>query len=361
MVVPAAEPELCLPAVDLSAPESQIVREIHEQLTTIGFLHLKNIPSFPNPEHPEELLAFDDSELLMALQVFHASMTAADKRSVMWRNHNPENTNIFRGLAPFVDDDESHKELFDMGLPYRLVSEAERKVAPLQEETPFPRCPHDLAFVELRRYFEGQYQHRLLLGLKLVEYIALGLGLERDFFRSWFERDSLSTWRTIWTLPRARSTVRSASLSAESLQLTTPAHSDSGFLTILSTLGFPGLQVLVHDGEGDQTSGSWRALRPEKGQLVVNLGDMFERTTGGLLKATRHRVLDIGVERWSQPFFLDPKYSQRIPERVVGRGAGAAEGAGSEEEGELVFGDWLIGKMKSSYKEWANLEVPGKN
>ena len=40
-----------------------------------------------------------------------------------WRNHNPDNKNIYRGLAPFVDNDVSHKELFDMGYPYEWLSE----------------------------------------------------------------------------------------------------------------------------------------------------------------------------------------------------------------------------------------------
>ena len=316
--------------------------QIHRQLTTVGFLHLANIPAFPRDEHnPNEFVAFDESQLLNEVRRFHRDATPEDKRGLLWRHHNPGNRNIFRGMSPFVDNDQSHKELFDMGLPYELVSAHERRVAPLQEPTPFPR-PDDPDWRALRAYFEGQFQHRLSLGLLLIEYIALGLGLPREYFRAWFERDSLSTWRTIWYLPRGQaSPVRDDALSADSRRLTTPAHSDSGFLTILSTLGFPGLQVLYE--------GSWRSVRPRKGHLVVNLGDMFERITGGALKATRHRVLDIGRERFAQPFFLDPKYSQRVPMDVRREGAET-----------IVFGEWLVRKMKSAYKEWEGLEVPGE-
>ena len=58
-------------------------------------------------------------------------------------------------------------------------------------------------------------------------------------------------------------------------------------------------------------------MKPEQGGLVVNLGDTFERVTNFKLKATKHRVLDIGVERYSSPFFFDPKYSAVIPSNLL--------------------------------------------
>jgi isopenicillin N synthase-like dioxygenase len=143
----------------------------------------------------------------------------------------------------------------------------------------------------------------------LARYIAIGLGKDREFFDPWFVRDSLATYRSIFYLPRAESTVKSDQLSEESLKLTTPEHSDSGFLTILSTFGFPGLQVLF-DGE-------YRSVVPMKNHLVVNLGDTLSRVTNFRLKATKHRVLDIGIARYSNPFFLSPKYGTVIPSNIL--------------------------------------------
>jgi isopenicillin N synthase-like dioxygenase len=57
----------------------------------------------------------------------------------------------------------------------------------------------------------------------------------------------------------------------------------------------------------------YRSVRPNKDVLVVNLGDMLSRITNFTLKATKHRVLDIGVERFSSPFFLEPNFSAGIP------------------------------------------------
>ena len=44
----------------------------------------------------------------------------------MSRHHNKQNSNMYRGLAPFMDNDESHKEVFDIGMPYEMVSEEEK-------------------------------------------------------------------------------------------------------------------------------------------------------------------------------------------------------------------------------------------
>ena len=53
-------------------------------------------------------------------------------------NHfNKENPNLYRGLAPFVPNDPSFKELYEIGLDYSKVSE-EEKIYSLHEETPWP-------------------------------------------------------------------------------------------------------------------------------------------------------------------------------------------------------------------------------
>ena len=53
--------------------------------------------------------------------------------------------------------------------------------------------------------------------------------------------------------------------------MTTPEHCDSGFITLLSTLGYPGLQVLI-DGE-------FKDVKPIYNQMVVNLGNILQRIT----------------------------------------------------------------------------------
>ena len=68
---------------------------------------------------------------------------------------------------------------------------------------------------------------------------------------------------------------------------------------------FPGLEVEIN--------GEYQPIKPMENAIVINIGDSLEALSGNQIKATRHRVMDIGVERFSSPFFFDPKFSARIP------------------------------------------------
>lgn len=175
--------------------------------------------------------------------------------------------------------------------------------------------------------------------MKLCSYIAMGMGKPRDFFDDWFAKDSLATFRSIYYRPRSDTTVKHDELSEESRMLVTPDHTDSGFMTILATFEYPGLQVLQN--------GKFWSVKSEPNALVVNLGDTLAKLTNNKLKSTRHRVLDIGVERFSNPYFLDPKYSQIVPASLVDE---------TPDEEPVVYGDFLIEKMKVKFAEWRDAE-----
>lgn len=139
-------------------------------------------------------------------------------------------------------------------------------------------------------------------------------------------------------------------LSSEELKFTTPIHTDSGFLTILSTFHYHGLQV-------DIGNGVYRSVRPVPNTLVINLGDMLSRITNYKLKATKHRVLDIGVERFSSPYFFEPNYLARIPVSLVG------DSATSSSESDFIYGDWLIDKIREfgEYKDFTKTKPLAKD
>ena len=164
-----------------------------------------------------------------------------------------------------------------------------------------------------------------------MSHIAEGLGKPIDYFNPWFINNTCSTFRIIRYLPRNTKLVEMDKLSEDELRFTTPIHTDSGFLTLLSTFSYPGLQV-------DIGQGVYKSVRPVPKTLVVNLGDMLSRITDYKLKATKHRVLDIGVERFSSPFFFEPHYAARIPSNL------GTSSVDSNEE--FVYGDWVIEKMR---------------
>ena len=80
------------------------------------------------------------------------------------------------------------------------------------------------------------------------------------------------------------------------------AHEDINAITLLLGAEEAGLEVLEKDG-------SWLAISPPPGALVINIGDMLARLTNDLLPSTTHRVVNPAPERrgrsrYSAPFFL---------------------------------------------------------
>ena len=166
-----------------------------------------------------------------------------------------------------------------------------------------------------------------------MSHIAEGLGKPANYFERWFENDTCSTMRLIHYLPRSANIVRSDRLNESEYKLTTPPHADGGFLTLLSTFNYPGLQIL-------NASGVYQSAKPQPNVIVVNIGKMLSRITNGTLKATYHQVLDIGVDRYSSPFFFEPMYTAAIPTYLK-------EGTISDEDTDTVtYGDWCIDNMR---------------
>ena len=95
-------------------------------------------------------------------------------------------------------------------------------------------------------------------------------------------------------------------------QLRTGAHTDYGALTILAmTEADGGLEVRMPDG-------SWQPVRPPRGALVVNLGDMMARWTNDRWTSTLHRVANprdlesARSRRQSIGYFMHPDYDAPI-------------------------------------------------
>lgn len=82
------------------------------------------------------------------------------------------------------------------------------------------------------------------------------------------------------------------------------AHTDYECLTLLHTRN-PGLQVMT-------TAERWIDVPVDPGVFVVNIGDMLEAWTNGLLRSTPHRVLNLSPERFSMPYFVAANYDTVI-------------------------------------------------
>ncbi len=90
------------------------------------------------------------------------------------------------------------------------------------------------------------------------------------------------------------------------------AHEDLNALTVMPPSTIPGLQLLTKDGK-------WKSVVVPPGYLIVNTGEQIQMKTAGMIKATRHQVINPGGEyacsarytsiffaSWSDDFSLKP-------------------------------------------------------
>ena len=131
-----------------------------------------------------------------------------------------------------------------------------------------------------------------LTGRRLLSAIARVLGLSPDFFEDKVQLGN-SVLRVIHYPPMPPN-------PAESIRA--GAHEDINVITLLLGAEEPGLQVLSRQGQ-------WLSVNPAPGSMVVNVGDMLQRLTNGMLRSTSHRVINPVRDRaqnarFSMPFFL---------------------------------------------------------
>ncbi len=132
------------------------------------------------------------------------------------------------------------------------------------------------------------------VGHTVLAAVAEGLGLAADWFRQGWCADPVVLFR-IFRYPPVSDVVDGVGVQQ---------HTDYGLLTVLAHDGTPGLQASVAD--------AWIDVPSDPSLLVVNIGDMLERATGGFLRSTLHRVRSQPTERFSFPLFLDPGWEVTV-------------------------------------------------
>lgn len=141
--------------------------------------------------------------------------------------------------------------------------------------------------------FQALYAAFDVAGDKLLAAVARYLGLAPDWFVGPVT-DGNSVMRLLHYPP--------IPVDAEGIRA--EAHEDINLITLLLGAEEAGLQLRAKDG-------SWLAVDPPQGAMVVNVGDMLQRLTNRRLPSTTHRVVNPPPERrhlprYSMPFFLHP-------------------------------------------------------
>ncbi len=265
----------------------------------------------------------------------------------LWRRKfAPCNRNVYRGWFPVQPGNLTSKEGIDMGADVAYGPGVTDANDPLREPTPLPA---ETLLPKWRSAIATYYTAMDEVCAALMQSIARSLGLEERFFDSAFHR-GLSTLRLLrYPVRTAEELTRCAepgvwvSHAGARHHVIGAAHADSGFMTLLAQDGVPGLQARARDGR-------WVDVPPDDRALALNFGQVLERWSRGRIKATEHRVLGTGQERFSIPFFYEARADAEISPLPI-------DDAGSFEP--FLFGDYLWERI-INFVEFRGMETMRK-
>lgn len=325
-----------IPRIDIAplfSPHSQVRAETDAAIIAAaansGFMTICGLPVPIQAENRRALLRLFD-------------LPAEEVRKLWRQKFDPAHRNIYRGWFPLQNGAETYKEGIDIGPDIahgaKLIDEAD----PLREATPLP--PEE-ALPGWRAAAADYFLAMECIAQALMRALARGLGLPEHSFDSTFA-GGISTLRLIRYPPRPPESM--IGIPKEKLwvghrgarrYMLGRAHVDSGLMTLLAQDGVAGLQARG-------ANGVWVDVPPEDGTLAVNFGKLLDRWTGGRIKATEHRVIGAGEERFSIPFFYDARADALIEPLPL---------AGAEPFTPFYFGDYLWSTM-TKFVEFQGLE-----
>ncbi|KAF4346258.1 hypothetical protein F8388_022718 [Cannabis sativa] len=130
------------------------------------------------------------------------------------------------------------------------------------------------------------------LSIKLMELIAISLGLQANRFNDFF-KDQTSFIRLNHYPPCPN----------PHLALGVGRHKDAGALTILAQDDVGGLEVKR------KSDGEWIRVKPTPHAFIINVGDIIQVWSNERYESVEHRVMvNSERERFSIPFFLNPAH-----------------------------------------------------
>jgi isopenicillin N synthase-like dioxygenase len=293
MIIPRIDiaPLFGSPTTDRDAAD----RAVMDAASTSGFMTITGFRG-------ADMLAPENRRRLLAI----FSLPEEEKHR-LWRwNFDHSRPNVYRGWYPLQKGTLSQKEGIDMGPDLAHGPARIRTDDPLSEETPLP--PEEA--VPGWRYLAAAYYRAMEeTGAAVMRSLARGLGLKETVFDAAF-KSGVSTLRLarypfLPEVEAERPEEHFVVHAGKRRALVGGAHVDSGFVTLLAQDGVEGLQAQAHSGE-------WIDVPPVEGTLAVNFGKLLERWTGGQVRATLHRVVSPGRERFSIPFFYEPAAEAEI-------------------------------------------------
>ena len=124
-------------------------------------------------------------------------------------------------------------------------------------------------------------------------------------------------------------------------------------ITILANDEHAGLQVWL--------DGHWVDVPPIPGAVLINLGDMLQKWSGGLYKSTRHRVVARAIaggsshERYSLPFFFEPNLDCVVNRLPLGQAPPVSIVASAGEVD--TYDNGKMGDKEERENEWGTASI----
>ncbi|KAI0427205.1 putative hyoscyamine 6-dioxygenase [Xylaria sp. FL1042] len=320
-----------IPTIDLSLanhPDTRpkLLKDLRHALVDVGFLYVSN-HGVPSPVI---------SDLVSALPALFGLDDETKRAAAL------ENSPHFLGYSGVGS--ENTGGAVDLREQFEFATELTatwREGLPLYERLRGPnQWPND--DVELRGVIERYISELSQLGERFLDLVAQALGLPAGTFQPFLSDQH-----------RLKLVHYPESFSISSGQGVGPHKDSSGWWTFLLQASPPevkGLQVL-------NKAGSWIDVPVVEGTFVVNIGQAFEVVTGGVCRATTHRVCSGRRERFSVPFFQGVRRNLTKAEAV-----GALEAhfagimSGESSEGSRIDSPFLRGK----YDTWGESQLRTK-
>jgi isopenicillin N synthase-like dioxygenase len=251
---------------------------------------------------------------------------AMSRGGIAWRGWFPVGAELTSGRP-------DRKEGIYFGTELRTDDPRVVARTPLHGPNLFPADPTELAPVVLR-----WMEQVTALGQAVLSGIALGLGLNRDWFAMHLTADPTVLFRVFHYPP------------GDDESWGVGEHTDYGLITLLAQDHHGGLQVRSKD--------EWIDVPADPYAFVVNIGDMLERMTRGGYRSNPHRVRNLsGADRLSFPLFLDPSWDATVtplPDAAFHEDDGSQRWDGqSVHAWDGVYGDYLTAKVAKVFPELA--------
>lgn len=223
-----------------------------------------------------------------------------------------------------------HKEVLDLGPEgyARLNESAGFAYDVLRGPNQWPQAQPELA-----KIFTIYMNKLQVVGWRLLQALGQALALSFETVASAAQQDPFYLLRLIHypSVPQSAASKAGGEGTGAGPGQGVGAHTDFGFLVMLLQDDVGGLEVCSQQG-------TWLPVPPMPGALVVNFGDVMAAFTGGLVRATPHRVHSPSGDRsrFSVPFFLEPDLAAKI----------AAPGS---DRSEISYGEHILAAFERSF------------